>query len=90
MNPERPYRLAPSVALRPERFGALIYSHDTRRLYFLHSHAAAAFVGSLDGKRPLGEAVARFVAAQADGDAGAESLLQTMARLERLGVVGPA
>ena len=33
--PERPYRCSPSVALRPEPFGALAYDFRTRRLTFL-------------------------------------------------------
>ncbi len=31
----RPYRLSPSVALRPEPFGALAYHFGNRRLTFL-------------------------------------------------------
>ncbi|MBY8862400.1 mycofactocin biosynthesis chaperone MftB [Nocardia sp. CA2R105] len=34
-DPARPYRLAPSVAVRPEPFGALLYDYGTRRLSFL-------------------------------------------------------
>lgn len=33
--PARPYELAPSVSVRPEPFGALIYDFVTRRLSFL-------------------------------------------------------
>ena len=32
---DSPYALAPQVALRPERFGALAYHFGTRRLSFL-------------------------------------------------------
>ena len=34
---DRPWRVGSGVALRPERFGALAYSFDTRRLSFLKS-----------------------------------------------------
>ncbi len=34
-NPDRPYRCSPSVALRPEPFGALVYHFGTRKLSFL-------------------------------------------------------
>jgi putative mycofactocin binding protein MftB len=33
--PDRPYRLHPSVGLRPEGFGALAYHYETRRLTFV-------------------------------------------------------
>lgn len=34
-DPARPYTLAPTVSLRPEPFGALVYDFVTRRLSFL-------------------------------------------------------
>jgi putative mycofactocin binding protein MftB len=34
---DRPWQVGRGVALRPERFGALAYSFDTRRLSFLKS-----------------------------------------------------
>lgn len=34
---DKPYRLNPKVALRPEPFGALAYNYDNRRLVFLRS-----------------------------------------------------
>ncbi|MFJ9522968.1 mycofactocin biosynthesis chaperone MftB [Kitasatospora sp. NPDC101801] len=36
-DPDLPYQCAPSVALRPEPFGALAYDFSTRRLSFLKS-----------------------------------------------------
>ena len=36
-DPELPWRRARSVALRPEPFGALVYSFGTRKLSFLKS-----------------------------------------------------
>ena len=42
-----PWRKAPSVALRPEPFGALVYSFSTRKLSFLKSKILAAVVEAL-------------------------------------------
>jgi putative mycofactocin binding protein MftB len=44
-----PYRLDPSVALRPEPFGALAYHYGSRRLTFLRSRLLADVVRGLDG-----------------------------------------
>jgi putative mycofactocin binding protein MftB len=44
---ERPYRLHPQVALRPEPFGALAYHYGNRRLVFLKSPTVVALVRSL-------------------------------------------
>lgn len=41
------YRLHPKVALRPERFGALAYSYETRRLSLLKDRDLVAVVRSL-------------------------------------------
>ena len=41
------YRLAPNVSLRPERFGALAYSFDTRKLSFLKHPDLVQVVESL-------------------------------------------
>ena len=50
-------RLAPGVSLRPERFGALAYSFDTRKLSFLKHPDLVAVVESLDGNRTLRQAL---------------------------------
>ncbi len=44
---ELPWRRARSVALRPEPFGALVYSFRTRRLSFLKSPQLVRVVESL-------------------------------------------
>ena len=41
--------LHPSVSLRPERFGALAYSFDTRKLSFLKHPDLVRVVEALDG-----------------------------------------
>jgi putative mycofactocin binding protein MftB len=46
-DPELPWRQAPSVALRPEPFGALVYSFRNRKLSFLKSKQLVEVVESL-------------------------------------------
>lgn len=87
MNVTARYRLADGVAIRPERFGALVYRYDNRRLYFIHSSEAADFVSGLDGTHPLDRAVEDFVAHNALPESAGETLLTTVAQLERMGIV---
>jgi putative mycofactocin binding protein MftB len=42
-----PYQLHPSVAVRPEPFGALVYHYGNRKLVFLKSPRIVAVVRSL-------------------------------------------
>ncbi len=44
---DAPWDLHPRVEIRPERFGALLYSFDTRRLSFLRSRELLAVVQHL-------------------------------------------
>jgi putative mycofactocin binding protein MftB len=44
---DRAWKLHPSVSIRPERFGALLYHFGTRRLSFLKSPALLRVVESL-------------------------------------------
>jgi putative mycofactocin binding protein MftB len=44
---DRAWRLDPSVSIRPERFGALLYHFGTRRLSFLKSPALLRVVEAL-------------------------------------------
>jgi putative mycofactocin binding protein MftB len=41
------WRLHPQVSIRPERFGALLYHFDTRRLSFLKSRTLLAVILAL-------------------------------------------
>lgn len=44
---DAPWMLHPRVAVRPERFGALLYHYDTRRLSFLKQPLLLAVVERL-------------------------------------------
>ena len=87
MNAAAAYRLAQGVAIRPERFGALVYRYDNRSLYFLHSKEVAAFIDSLDGSCPLDEAAEAFVARRALPASTTGVLLRTMSKLADMGLV---
>ena len=47
-DPDRGWRLHPSVAVRPEPFGALLYHFGTRKLSFLKNRTILEVVQSLD------------------------------------------
>lgn len=47
-DPDRGWRLHPSVAVRPEPFGALLYHFGTRKLSFLKNRTILDVVQSLD------------------------------------------
>jgi putative mycofactocin binding protein MftB len=87
MNTGAHYQLAEKIAIRRERFGALVYNYRTRRLCFIHSHLATDFVNGLDGARPLDEALAGFLDRHGLGEADGQTLLRTIERLEAMGVV---
>ena len=55
---ERPWALAPQVALRPEPFGALAYDFATRRLSFLKTTKLVDVVTALESRRSAREACA--------------------------------
>ncbi|MCK0438429.1 mycofactocin biosynthesis chaperone MftB [Gordonia alkaliphila] len=61
-----PWRLNPSVALRPEPFGALLYHFGTRKLSFLKNLVVVDLVQSL-ADQPSAEA-ALIAAGIADAD----------------------
>jgi putative mycofactocin binding protein MftB len=77
----RPWQVSPSVSLRPERFGALAYSFDTRRLSFLKSPQLFEVVRTL-GEHPSGRS-----ACEAAGVEGVE-LQQVTAALRTLAGTG--
>ena len=57
------YELDPSVALRPEPFGALAYHYGSRRLTFLRSKLLADVVADLGRYESAGAALADLVPA---------------------------
>ena len=87
MNVAGHYRLAEGVAIRAERFGALVYRYDNRRLYFIHSREAADFVSGLDGTDPLQRAVETFVTDRTLPQGIGETLLTTVGKLEAMGLL---
>jgi mycofactocin biosynthesis protein MftB len=48
VRPGLPYRCSPTVALRPEPFGALVYHFGTRRLSFLRTPQLVDVVSGLE------------------------------------------
>lgn len=47
-DPAQPHRLSPTVSLRPEPFGALVYDFTTRRLSFLKTLTLVRVVRELE------------------------------------------
>jgi putative mycofactocin binding protein MftB len=84
MDVNRHYRLARAAAVRPERFGGLVYHHQTRSLICLRSPALADFVRGLDGSRRLGEALDEWAHAGRLPPGGRAELLSALAQLERM------
>lgn len=54
---DKPYRLNPSVSLRPEPFGALAYHFGNRKLSFLKAPDLVEFVRELGGYASLRDAL---------------------------------
>jgi mycofactocin biosynthesis protein MftB len=82
-DPALPYRLHPKVALRPERFGALAYSYDTRRLSLLKDPDLVAVV------RALAAASSAAVALDEVAAAKRPAVQRALARLVETGFVQP-
>ncbi|HTU31920.1 MAG TPA: mycofactocin biosynthesis chaperone MftB [Solirubrobacteraceae bacterium] len=78
---DRAWRVGAGVALRPERFGALAYSFNSRRLSFLKSRRLYEIVRTL-AEYPSGRA-----ACEAAGAAGTE-LAQLRTALGTLAATG--
>ena len=89
MNLASCYRLADGVAVRSERFGGLVYRYDNRRLYFLHSREVADFVCGLNGLRPLQKALDEFLTDRGLPTTVSETLVKTVAQLEKMGILVP-
>ncbi|MGB6059325.1 MAG: mycofactocin biosynthesis chaperone MftB [Microthrixaceae bacterium] len=76
---EGSYRLSKNVSLRPERFGALAYSFDTRKLSFLKHPDLVRVLETLADHDSVRET---FVAAQID-PARWPSFLKALSTLEQ-------
>ena len=87
MNPVDCYQLADGVAIRPERFGGLVYHYHNRQLYFLHSHELTEFVRGLSGEQPLADALAAFRDSRGLSVEAADAMLKPLAALEKMGLV---
>jgi mycofactocin biosynthesis protein MftB len=75
---DAPWELAPEVAVRPERFGALLYDFRTRRLSFLKDRVLLDIVQRLDAA-PSARAACELAGVPRDGLAPYESALQRLA-----------
>ena len=58
IGPQTVLRVHPSVAVRPEPFGALVYHYGNRKLVFLKARSMVGVVEALDGVRTVAEALA--------------------------------
>lgn len=82
-DPEQAYALHPDLALRHERFGALLYHYGNRRLTFLKSAELAAVVEDLGAHDSVDAALAAHGV-----DAGARpAIVRALARLEESEVI---
>jgi mycofactocin biosynthesis protein MftB len=87
MNLDAHYALSRDAAVRPERFGGLVYRYDNRRLYFLYSRDLVDFVCSIDGACPLGAALDAFLATRALPANAREVFVNALVQLEQLKVL---
>ncbi len=72
------WQIDPQVAIRPERFGALLYHFGTRRLSFLKSHELLATVRGLDAA-PSARAACTDAGVDASALPGVRAALATLA-----------
>ncbi|MGW6729674.1 mycofactocin biosynthesis chaperone MftB [Nocardia sp. NPDC055029] len=82
-DPTQPYTLAPTVSLRPEQFGALVYDFATRRLSFLKTPKLVIVVRELANQV---DSVAALVAAEVPPEQH-DSYLRALAGLSRAGTI---
>jgi putative mycofactocin binding protein MftB len=84
-DPALPWRRARSVALRPEPFGALVYSFSTRKLSFLKSKLLVTVVET------LGDHPSALAAIEASGvtEAQRPAYVKALADLARSQMIEP-
>jgi mycofactocin biosynthesis protein MftB len=85
-DPDRPWRRARSVALRPEPFGALVYHFGNRKLSFLKSKTLVAVVEAL-GEHP---SAAATLTACGVPDAQRPAYVKALADLARSQMIEPS
>lgn len=87
MDADLSYGVTEHVAVRPERFGGLVYRYDNRALLFLHSRPLVDFLLALDGERPLGRALEEFAAGRGLSEQERRALEDALERLEGKGII---
>ena len=84
-DPGRPYRRSPSVALREEPFGALVYHFGTRTLSFLKTRMLVEVVVGLESHDNVHSAMT----AAGVPDAESAAYLRALAGLASAGTIEP-
>jgi len=84
-DPARAYALAPTVSIRPEPFGALVYDFVTRRLSFLKTPELVTVVRELAGQ-PTAVAALAAAGVPAEQHPG---YLRALASLCQAGTIRP-
>lgn len=84
---EQSYEVPAQVAVRPEKFGGLVYRYDNRALLFLHSRPLVDFLVALDGERSLGAALEDFAAQRGLEDGERRALENALGQLEGKGII---
>jgi putative mycofactocin binding protein MftB len=84
-DPARPYRLSPSVSVRPESFGALVYDFHTRRLSFLKTRPLVRVVEALAQHDDVHGALDEAGVTEAERD----QYLRALAGLATAGTIKP-
>jgi putative mycofactocin binding protein MftB len=82
-DPDAPFRRSPQVALRPERFGALVYHFGTRKLSFLKTRQLVEVVTGLEDHPSVHAAIE----AAGVGEAQRPAYLRALAGLAANGTI---
>ncbi|MEZ5583107.1 MAG: mycofactocin biosynthesis chaperone MftB [Candidatus Competibacteraceae bacterium] len=75
------------MAIRPERFGGLVYRCENRRLFFLHSHELVDFVRELDGVQTLRQALDAFISARGLPESAQATIIKSLSQLQKLKIL---